>query len=49
MQGWKPVDSQGLPGVKVAHEGDELPKENDKAAVVGSLLYLSTKSRPDIS
>jgi hypothetical protein len=49
MQNCKPVDSPMVPGTKLAHEGDVLPEDNEYAAIVGSLLYLATKTRPDIS
>jgi transposase InsO family protein len=49
MRNCKPVASPMVPGVKLAHEGDPLPEDNEYAAIVGSLLYLSTKTRPDIS
>jgi hypothetical protein len=49
MKDCKPVSCPMVTGVKLDHEGDDLPEDNEYAAIVGSLLYLSVKTRPDIS
>lgn len=49
MQQCKPVTSAMTPGVHLEHEGKELPEGNDYGAIVGSLLYLAVKTRPDIA
>jgi hypothetical protein len=49
MSNCKPVDSPMVPGIKLGHDGETLPEENEYAAIVGSLLYLSTMTRPDIA
>jgi hypothetical protein len=39
-----------VPGAKLEHVGEELEEgKNDYAAILGSLLYLAVKTRPDIS
>ena len=43
------VSTPMVPGLKLSHEGEELPENNEYAAIVGSLLYLAVKTRPDIS
>jgi hypothetical protein len=37
------------PGTVLCHEGEPLPEDNAYAAIVGSLLYLAVKTRPDIA
>jgi hypothetical protein len=49
MKECKPVASPMTPGLKLEHEGEVLPEGNEYAAIVGSLLYLSVKTRPDIA
>jgi hypothetical protein len=50
MKDCKPVATPMVPGVKLDHTGEELQDEkNDYAAIVGSLLYLAVKTRPDIA
>jgi hypothetical protein len=49
MPGCYPVSTPMVPGTQLTNEGEPLPEENEYAAIVGSLLYLSVKTRPDIS
>jgi hypothetical protein len=49
MPGCNPVSTPMVPGTQLTNEGEPLPEENDYAAIVGSLLYLSVKTRPDIA
>jgi hypothetical protein len=48
MKDCKSVSSPMVPGVKLEHVGESLEEEkNEYAAIVGSLLYLAVKTRPD--
>ena len=49
MEDCKPGATPMAVGTKLDHEGDELPEENRYQAIVGSLLYLAVKTRPDIA
>jgi hypothetical protein len=49
MTGCVPVSTPMVPGTVLTHEGADLPVDNEYAAIVGSLLYLATKTRPDIA
>jgi hypothetical protein len=49
MKDCSPVATPMTPGLKLDHEGDLLPEGNEYAAIVGSLLYLAVKTRPDIA
>jgi Reverse transcriptase (RNA-dependent DNA polymerase) len=49
MTGCAPVSTPMTPGTQLTHEGADLPEDNDYASIVGSLLYLAVKTRPDIA
>jgi hypothetical protein len=50
MKDCKPVATPMVPGVKLEHTGEMLQEEkNEYSAIVGSLLYLAVKTRPDIA
>lgn len=49
LPGCKPVATPMTPGTLLEHEGELLKEGNEYAAIVGSLLYLSVKTRPDIA
>ncbi len=51
MQDSKPVGTPSAPDSKLVKKTDEDDEEDQKKyqAAVGSLLYLSTKTRPDIA
>jgi hypothetical protein len=49
MTGCVPVSTPMVPGTVLTHEGADLPEDNEYAAIVGSLLYLAMKTRPDIA
>ena len=48
MEKCKPAKSPMAVGVRLEHEGEELPEENEYAAIVGRLLWL-LKTRPEIA
>jgi hypothetical protein len=49
MPGSNAVNKSMAPGTVLTNEGESLPEDNEYAAIVGSLLYLSVKLRPDIA
>jgi hypothetical protein len=49
MPGCNAVNTPMVPGTVLTNEGEPLPNDNEYAAIVGSLLYLSVKTRPDIA
>jgi hypothetical protein len=50
MKDCKPVSSPMVPGVELEHDGEPLGDEKSEyVAIVGSLLYLAAKTRPDIA
>jgi hypothetical protein len=49
MPGCNAVNTPMVPGTVLTNEGEALPEDNEYAAIVGSLLYLSVKMRPDIA
>jgi transposase InsO family protein len=49
MEKANPAPSPMNPGTRLRKEGTPLPQENEYAAIVGSLLYLSVHTRPDIT
>jgi hypothetical protein len=48
MNGCTPVSSPMAAGVKLSHEGEPLPEEDEYAAMVGCMLYLN-KTRLDLA
>jgi hypothetical protein len=49
MPGCNPVLTPMVPGTQLTNEGEPLPEDNEYAAIVGSVLYLSVNTRPDIA
>jgi transposase InsO family protein len=49
MSDCKGKDTPMTPGTSLVKAGDLLPEDNEYCSLVGSLLYLSVNTRPDIS
>jgi hypothetical protein len=49
MPGCNAVNTPMAPGTVLTNEGESLSEDNEYAASVDSLLYLSVKTRPDIA